>query len=90
MTLRIKVSKTAFSLAESNGWVDGLLSGKLECWVYVELGKEYEYNPSPKDDPKTEYRIFKGCDLFYADTLENLKKEEYLGNAENQTVIIYC
>ncbi|MFN6568250.1 hypothetical protein [Dendronalium sp. ChiSLP03b] len=90
MLIRVKVSKAFFNKVQSNEWIDGLFQGNQGCWVYVELGEEYEYISSPKDDPKTEYRIFRGCDVFYADSLENLENEKYLGSAENQTVIIYC
>jgi hypothetical protein len=47
MALRIKVPRGDFESATSDSWVDGLLHGRREIWVYVELGTEQEYIPSP-------------------------------------------
>lgn len=89
MAIRVKVSKTYFDKVEPQGWVDGLLLGKQGCWVYVELGDEFEYIRRPSDDAKTDYRIFRGCTTCYATSLEDLENGNFLGEAENQTVIIY-
>lgn len=90
MILRINVSKLDFQAACSDSWVDGQLQGKKGMYVYVELGKEYEYISSFKDDPKTSYRIFSNCAVFFAKSQEQLENEEYEANFPSVTVIIYC
>ncbi|BDA76543.1 unknown protein (plasmid) [Calothrix sp. PCC 7716] len=92
MALRVKVEREDFSRAISNGWVDGLVQGRKGLWVYVELGTEQEYIPSPNDDARTEYRLFRGCDVFFAESREQLEALTDNTNAElvNQTVILYC
>jgi hypothetical protein len=89
MVLRIKVTRADFESATSDGWVDGLLQGKKEIWVYVELGTEQEYIPSPSDDPRTEYRLFRGCDAFFAKSQERLEAQIYEAEQLNVTVILY-
>jgi len=54
------------------------------------LGKEVEYSPRPSDDPKTDYKCFKGCSVFYGKSQEMLEEEKWLFTDENITVIIYC
>lgn len=90
MSLRVKVSHEDFNEAESNGWVDGQVQGKSGVWVYVELGIEVDYLPQTNDNPKTDYRCFRMCDVFYATTQEMLENEEWLLTDSNVTVIIYC
>ncbi len=90
MILRIKVTRDEFNAAESNGWVDGLYRGKQGMYVYVDLGKEEEYILHPSDDPKTEYRKFNYCDVFYAVSLEQLDARDFNGQEINVPVIIYC
>ncbi|PAX60232.1 hypothetical protein [Brunnivagina elsteri] len=89
MALRIKVASAEFESATSDGWVDGLLQGKKEIWVYVELGTEQEYIPTDNDDPRTEYRLFRGCDVFYAKSQERLEVQIYEAEQLNVTVILY-
>lgn len=90
MILRIKVSKLDFQAACSDSWVDGQLQGRQRIYVYAELGKEYEYILSAKDDSKTSYRIFQGCAVFFAKSQEQLENGEYEANFSSVTVIIYC
>lgn len=90
MVLRVKVSREDFANAETDGWVDGQVQGRSGFWVYVELGKEVEYTPQPKDDPKTEYRRFLKCDVFYATSQEMLEDGKWQASDNNVTVIIYC
>ncbi|MEH2363525.1 hypothetical protein [Nostoc sp.] len=88
--LRVKVTREDFEESASDGWVDGQVQGRSGIWVYIELGKEVEYSPRPSDDPKTDYKCFKGCGVFYAKSQEMLEEEEWLFTDENVTVIIYC
>lgn len=92
MALRVKVTRADFESAQSDGWVDGLVQGRKGLWAYVELGAEQEYIPSPNDDPRTEYRLFRGCDVFLAESQEQLESLNNNANAEliNVTVILYC
>ncbi len=89
MALRVKVEREDFDIVSSLGWVDGLLQGRRGLWVYVELGTEQEYIPSPNDDPRTEYRLFKECDVFFAKSQERLEAEDYEAREYNVTVILY-
>lgn len=91
MKSRIRATRKEFEAACANGCVYGKISGKRGLYVYAELGTEKEYVPSPKDDPMTEYRVFNGCDVFFAKTEEQLKTGDF--EAEELlkvTVIIYC
>ncbi len=90
MLLRIKVSRLDFQAAITDGWVDGLLQGKQGMYVYAELGKEQNYVPSPKDDPKTSYKLFQNCTIFLGRSQEQLEIGDYEANFANVTVIIYC
>lgn len=87
MILRIKVNRTNFEAAESDGWVDGQFRG---LWAYIELGTEEEYISKPSDNPKTEYRLFRRCDAFFYDSQELLEEGVYKLREQNVTVIIYC
>jgi hypothetical protein len=89
MALRVKVEREDFDSVSSNGWVDGLVQGRRGMWVYVELGTEQEYIPSPNDDPRTEYRLFRGCDVFLAKSQERLEALYYEAREFNITVILY-
>ena len=91
MKLRIRATRKEFEAACTNGCVYGEIRGKRELYVYVDLGTEEEYLPSPKDDPMTEYRAFNGCDVFFAKTEEQLKTGDFEAEElSNVTVIIYC
>ncbi|MCC5638321.1 hypothetical protein LC593_21270 [Nostoc sp. CHAB 5844] len=46
--------------------------------VKVELGVEVDYVPQTNDNPKTDYRCFRMCDVFYATDQEMLENEEWL------------
>ncbi|MDZ8055704.1 MAG: hypothetical protein RMX68_010255 [Aulosira sp. ZfuVER01] len=91
MTLRIKATREEFQAACANGCVYGEIKGKRGLYAYAELGSEQEYIQSPKDNPITDYRIFTGCDVYFAKTQEQLAngdfEAEYLPNV---TIIIYC
>ncbi|MDF5726550.1 MAG: hypothetical protein PUP92_00555 [Rhizonema sp. PD38] len=87
----IKVTTYDFEhYAFSKGWIDGYIAGKRSIYVYIELGLETEYEPRPNDAPKTEYKYFYGCNVFYATSIENLEKEIFEAEEQNVTVIIYC
>jgi len=91
MPLRIKTTRKYFECqAFSGGWIDGHLSGKPSIAVYVELGEEKKYRSSPNDDPKTEYKFFYGCTVYYGTSLENLEKEIFEAQDYNVSVVIYC
>ena len=56
---RIKaLNKVEFEQACSNGEVYGQYRG---LYVYIELGQEQAYRESIQDNPKTDYRLFRGC-----------------------------
>ncbi len=88
--LRIKVSVAEFIVACSGGCVYGKVIRQRGLYVYAELGQEREYNPTSRDNSNTEYRVFTGCDAYFAKTSEQLRsgdfEAEYLPNV---TVIIY-
>lgn len=90
MVLRIKVSRLDFQDACTDGWVDGLLQGKQGMYIYAELGKEQDYIPSAKDDPKTSYKLFQNCAVYLSKSQEQLEIGDYEANFPNVTVIIYC
>lgn len=91
MTLKIKATRQEFEAACANGCVYGQIRGKRSLYVYAELGAEKEYIQSPNDDPMTEYRIFTGCDVYFAKTREQLANGEFEAeDLPNVTVIIYC
>lgn len=91
MALRIRATRQEFAAACADGCVYGEIRGKRGLYVYAELGAEQEYIPSPNDDPMTEYRIFIGCDAYFAKTREQLTNGEFEAeDLPNVTVIIYC
>ncbi len=91
MALRIKVNSGEFNAACTNGCVYGELRGKSGLYVYAELGMEKEYIPTANDTPRTEYRMFVGCDVFFAKTREHLANGEFVAEElPNGAVIIYC
>ena len=91
MKTRIKATRKEFEAACTNGCVYGEIRGTRGLYVYIELGREEEYLPSPKDDPMTEYRVFNGCDVFFAKTEEQLKTGDFEAEElSSVTVIIYC
>lgn len=91
MALRIKASREEFEAACSDGCVYGELRGKRGLYVYAELGIEQEYIPSASDSLITEYRLFIGCNVFFAKTREQLANGDFEAeDLPNITVIIYC
>jgi hypothetical protein len=91
MTLRIKATRSEFEAASTNGCVYGEIQGKRGLFVYAELGEEKEYIPSSKDNPMTEYRMFIGCDVYFAKTRAQLANGEFEAEElPNITLIIYC
>jgi hypothetical protein len=67
-----------------------VLSTDSEHYLYVDLGTEHNYQPSAKDDPNTEYKIFRTCSVYIAETEEKLDRGEYVSSTKGTTVIIYC
>lgn len=91
MALRIKASRQEFEAASTNGCVYGVIRGKRGLYVYAELGTEKEYIRSKNDDPMTDYRLFIGCDVYFAKTQAQLTNGEFEAeDLPNVTVIIYC
>ena len=88
--LRIQVSSSDFQAACSDGWVDGLWQGRKGLCVYVELGQEKPYLTRPYDDPNTNYRLFLGCDAYFARSQPQLERGDYEASQLNAIVIIYC
>ena len=90
MILRIKTLREEFNSAVSGGYVYGEIIRKKSFPVYVDLGTEHNYQPSAKDDPNTEYKIFRTCSVYIAETEEKLDRGEYVSSTKGTTVIIYC
>jgi hypothetical protein len=90
MAIRIKTIREEFEAAENNGYAYGYIQRTRAFPVYVELGIEEEYIPSDKDNSQTEYKLFRSCNVFVAETDEQLDNGEYISQSLNVTVIIYC
>lgn len=88
--IRVQTELAEFSAAESNGYVYGQIRRSAVFPVYVVLGTETPYTLSTKDDPKTQYRRFVNCTVYYAETEEQLDGEQYLAVELGVTVVIYC
>lgn len=80
------LNRQEFEAATSDGAVYGKYLG---VYVYAELGREGVYRESPKDDPKTRYRLFRDCTAFYARTLEQLRNEDYEYDTQEDMIIVY-
>lgn len=90
MVIRVRTVREEFEAGEDGGYIYGEIQRQRNFPVYVELGTEAEYIPSAKDDLKTEYKFFTGCNVFVAENDQQLDREEYLFSSLNVTVIIYC
>lgn len=90
MILRIKTLREEFDSAVSGGYVYGEIIRKKPFPVYADLGTEKPYEPSTNDDPNTEYRIFRNCSVYIAETEEKLDRGEYVSSTKDTTVILYC
>lgn len=90
MVLRIRTRREEFIEGNSGGYVYGEIQRQKSFPVYVELGIEEEYIPSSQDNSKTEYRLFKNCTVFVAETDEQLDRGEYILSQTQATVVIYC
>ena len=88
--LRIRTTREEFEAAEEGGCVYGEIPRQITIPVYVELGMEADYIPSPKDNPRTEYRLFAGCNVYIAEKEEELDRGEYIARQLNTAVIVYC
>lgn len=89
MVVRVRTVREEFEAAEDGGYVYGEIQRQKSFPVYVELGTEEEYIPSPKDDPRTDYRLFRGCNVFVAETDEQLDRGEYIYSSIEVKLIIY-
>lgn len=90
MVIRVKTVREEFEAAETGGYVYGNIQRQKTFPVYIELEREEEYIPSSQDDPKTEYRLFRDCNVFVAETDVQLDTGEYIFSSLEVTVIIYC
>ncbi len=90
MTLRIKTTRIDFDAAADGGYVYGQIIRRVRLPVYVELGIEQEYIPSPQDNPMTEYKFFRDCNVYVAKTEEQLDAEDYILEHLGVAVVIYC
>ena len=98
-TKEVRVLRSEFTEAKSNGYVDGIIieyyeaNGRFQpgtLYVYVELGREREYIPKRGEDPQTERRCFTNCTICYARTEKDRDKGIFETELSHQTVIIYC
>lgn len=90
MVIRIKTPRQEFEAAKNHGYVYGYIQRKQAFPVYVELGKEEEYIRSARDDDRTDYKLFRRCNVFLSENDEQLDNEKYISQSSNETVIIYC
>lgn len=90
MTSKIRTIRAEFEAARSNGYVYGQIIRQDVFPVYVELGSEREYIPSPNDDPMTEYRFFTNCTIYAAETEDQLDRGQYIAIMPSVSVVIYC
>jgi hypothetical protein len=84
---RIKADLLEFAQAQANGSVYGKWN---QLYVYAELGQEVSYTPRPNDDPNTEYKMFRNCELSYTDTEEKLDNALFGATTTEELLIIYC
>jgi hypothetical protein len=87
--IRVKTIREEFDAAISDGCVYGEVIRQATFYVYVELGKEVEYTLTQRDDPNAEYKMFINCNVLFAQTQEQLYREENIIESSNLTVIIY-
>jgi hypothetical protein len=96
---KVKVSRSEFAEAISNGYIDGEITeyyevnGRLQqgtLYVYVELGREREYIPKANENLKTERRCFVNCTICYAISEQDRDEGNFETELPHQTVIIYC
>jgi len=84
------LEREEFEAACAGGCVYGESRRQRVLYVYADLGAEKEYISLPDDNPTTEYRIFMGCDVYFAQTKDQLDNGEFVAELLNVTVIIYC
>jgi hypothetical protein len=84
---RIKADPLEFAQAQTNGSVYGKWN---QLYVYAKLGQEVSYNPRHNDDPKTEYKMFRNCELSYTDTEEKLDDALFFTATTEALLIVYC
>lgn len=87
--IRVKTAREEFLAGKSGGYVYGYVIRRKAFPVYVELGIEREYQLSASDDPNTEYRLFRRCNVLFAETDELLDREEYIWKSTDVVVVIY-
>ncbi|MBV9386769.1 MAG: hypothetical protein JOZ78_10120 [Chroococcidiopsidaceae cyanobacterium CP_BM_ER_R8_30] len=87
MVKRIRASnQQEFKAATSEGAVYGKYLG---VYVYAELGKEELYRGSVKDDSNTQYKLFRNCRVFYAETLEDLRAGIFVHETDENILIVF-
>ncbi len=87
---RVSTPRAEFSAAESGGFVYGKWIRHEAIPAYVELGTESEYSPSPRDNPNTDYRLFRNCTINIASTEDAVDSGDFDAIMTGATVVIYC
>ncbi|WP_013324619.1 hypothetical protein [Gloeothece verrucosa] len=82
----ILLNKLEFEAAKTNEEVYGKYKG---VYLYIKLGTEEEYKENPKDDPKTEYKFFRGCTIEYSETEEQAEQGIYQYKDTNVNIKLY-
>lgn len=88
--IRVKTIREEFDAGEAGGYVYGEIRRQKILPVFVKLGIEQKYYPSPSDDPNTRYRLFSRCAVYVAETDEQLDRGEFIFRSLDTTVVIYC
>lgn len=97
MAIKVKtLDKQYFDEACSGEPIYGTLQkyvkGKWTTYyVYLLLGKEVEYEESPNDDQKTEYKKFINCTVELARNLEDLEANppRFLTKDDQVIIVLY-
>ena len=88
LPFKVKLSKEDHNQAKSGIGVFGLINNIPGMFCYVELGKEKTFRGKEKHSDE-DRRIFFGCYIGIAKTLEDLKNENYAAEEENCTITIF-
>jgi hypothetical protein len=89
MGLSIKTNKQEFKAAKSNESIYGYVIRQETFPVYVVLGQEIDYIPSALDDKNTEFKVFRNCTVYIAETDKELDVGNYIQHIPSITVKIF-